>query len=473
MMIFKYFIYCMLLIFTACSGEGDSSITEDKFIPSDPSLDGIVSTDLKAKFEKDGLPTSEYSLRLYNLDSYSFVDLETLPSGRVFGSVEDLSYGTSYSFAVVSESGRLIGFLDFSGSDGLQGAIVYDGGFGFDIGTIQITSQNGSEQLATEHLSIGGSFYIDTTQSGELNSTAVPEGLSDLLVGRQLIVTDSVDLYNLFVESDFGSDEYSYGLTKYSSIFIHPKYKNTPEYRNVNLARFYGWVTGASVEYDIFDQSEDRQLWSDTNFAIPLSNSDYGMSIFVNSDDLTGALLPLAFHLENGDQGPIVHRFLPESVQYPPLIRKIDRGGSENLTLEDINSHEGLLTLFNLDSAAYNPVIELSAFEAGKYQDIEVRLSYFDGVSEIDVDVSDLASPWGSNRTVQLSKTELQYTWNPLKQSISRVIDQSSEAPYFEIPSQLLTSGILSKPSDRVRIDVILKGRKYRAGSSYWVALRP
>ena len=205
----------------------------------------------------------------------------------------------------------------------------------------------------------------------------------------------------------------------------------------------------------------------------PLSSSDFGISVFVNSDDLTGALLPLAFHLENGDQGPIVHRFLPEPVQYPPLISKIDRGGSANLTLEDSASHEGLLTLLTLDSAGYNPVIELSDFESVKYQDIEIRLRYFDGVDEIDVDVSDLASPWGSVRTIQLNKTELQYTWNPLKQSISRAIDQSNEAVRFEIPSQLLTSGILSESTDRVRIDVILKEREHRAGSSYWLALRP
>ena len=102
--------------------------------------------------------------------------------------------------------------MDFSENDGLQGAIVYDGGFGFDLGTIEISSHSGKDQLITEHLSIGGSFYIDTTQTGELNSTAVPEGLSDLLVGRQLIVGDSVDLYNLFIEPDFASDEYNYGL---------------------------------------------------------------------------------------------------------------------------------------------------------------------------------------------------------------------------------------------------------------------
>ena len=83
-MILKYFICYILLITAACSGEGDSSsITEDKFIPSDPSLDGSASIDLMASFEKDGIPSSDFSLRLYNLDSYSFVDLETLPSGRV------------------------------------------------------------------------------------------------------------------------------------------------------------------------------------------------------------------------------------------------------------------------------------------------------------------------------------------------------------------------------------------------------
>jgi hypothetical protein len=468
----------ILFLSLSCSEGGDvNSLSPDTEL-SDPSLDATGNQHITGKLEIEGAEPSSFFLRIYDLEKFSHVDMYSSLSGYLRYPTSDLSYGSSYSFAVMSATGHLVGFLDFSDDGGLQGAITYDGGLGFDLGNINIISTDVGYILKSNRVSLAGSFYVDFSRTGEQSYVGLPDGVGHLSLGRQLIVNNSLDLFNLFVERHINPDGYEFGLQKFSSIFIDIDQVDQDLYRSINLSRYYDWMSGARITNDPFLAGGILDEWSKSNFSITSSSPDFGISVFVNSSSLLGALLPISFHRFDGLLGPNLQYFLGSKVLLPPLIDLVDFGGNEFLTLEEVEPHAGLLSLLRLENTAHNPLLkfrqEILGTHRPKYSKVSLRFRYFNGNDFIENAQTTLGPLWGRDRQhVSLNKTEYVYTWKLKELALSRLISGSDDQLIFELPADLLSKSSVGSSADRLKIEVIFSGESQRSGSVYWIDLRP
>ena len=197
----RIFIYIisLSLIILACAEDGDDNNKKANYGQSSGVNQGL--DEIRGTVRVNALGVQNFVMRLYDLESNKFIDTKTSAEGKFSLSISLLSEGRSYAFHVLDNKNRRIGILDFSNEAGLQGAIIYGGGFGFDTGFIDIVTT--SFGLVTSYdfeKSLAGDFTIDTQNSGELTDSGLADYISSVSFGRELVIGNSVDLYNMFVK---------------------------------------------------------------------------------------------------------------------------------------------------------------------------------------------------------------------------------------------------------------------------------
>lgn len=236
-----------------------------------------------------------------------------------------------YSF-FLAKNMRMISGFDFSAAtDGPQSALVYDGGYGFDLGKITVKRNHlGEVDLLNPGLGAlyGGGFRLATNQGANLADLPPPVGVESFDVVGQLNVFDPIDLRYGFYTREYNSAGYAAGLREYSRFIVSLKTRFENSLSSVSLHEADEWVAGtrlADANPNVARRSSP--LWSESEYIVPTTNkTDFIASVFVG--DILRKDSFAIFKLIP-EYGPtlLVPRDISKMITVPPLLREISLDG--------------------------------------------------------------------------------------------------------------------------------------------------
>jgi hypothetical protein len=195
-----------------------------------------------------------------------------------------------YSFHVV-KGDRLLGDLDFGDStDGAQSTLVYDGGYGFDLGDIiaNVTSR-GDVDIDDPGLGaeVGGGFSLDVDSTATFATLPPPDGVESFHFKSQLAVFDPISLLYDFYRRDANPARYAEALLEQSRVVVSLSTRSKDTVSRLSAFEGGQWLDASRLGANDADARRgEAPLWSASGHMVPEVD---GMSFLASV--YTGALL--------------------------------------------------------------------------------------------------------------------------------------------------------------------------------------
>lgn len=449
-----------------------------------------------------------YKIRLYNLsenqvedfttDSHGFFSInliELRSNGFSIESSDRFKIDNSYAFHILDTKMRRVGILDFSEQEGLQGAIKYNGGIGFNIGNLEIVSDRFSNVESYDfNVQLSGGFYVDENQDGELDEIGIPSYFEDFRFGRELVVGSPNELFNMFEMRIKNSTEYEVGLEKFGGIFLNAKI-NQGDLTSLRVETVGEWLNGSKARINCFDDPLDGLLWESLDYEFYRTDGLVQASIATNQRDLSGNEIRIGSNHEKYGYSEMI-RFIGSEIKRPPLISRYNLGDlSDPVVMVDRDDKKlGLISIFDPSGFTNNIILEIirpailedwnesniiSETAINEFTGIDISFEYYLGSTRIEVDDKVFGSQFQNDLgSFQLPRTAENYSWKVSERKLNRskpVNNDSNEClndipldcvDIVEIPRSLLLESI--NEVDRVKVNIRYSGSSMRSGSSYW-----
>lgn len=378
-----------------------------------------------------------------------------------------------YSFHLFDADQVSLAIVDFSSSDGLQGALLYNGGYGMDVGTIDlILDKLGQIDLVSLRTtpplaSLGGGFSVVQGKSGKINEIEFPEFMdsSQSGFGHSLICTLAADVLNGFYLKATNSQAYQSALNKYSGFFLHFVPSEGKELKQLWAAIPSNWMLLARKKSDMFESPLNAIPWDTTkryiaaesgkvfgDFSLPRYPC-YGCTIDMYVSEISD---PLNRTLTQG---------ISDRVIMIPKLISASKGSSYSIDYTSNTLTNGLNRPFVLGANTSplslifeRPLIENSEVPTGARK-IFVKIKYSNLGAAVTPAASDFSSPYNQDYTNGGTK------WSVEKKTfeIDFIDDATVLTDTLTIPDEVLLRSYTG--IDTVTIQVVYETKSTKSGT--------
>lgn len=283
-------------LIVACGSSGDDSSGDAP--PEDPPVQGPLGVAQPAVtltgslyLGDTGTPAAGYELWILDHSDGGMGRFPVGTAGEIAVPLSIFRVGHRYTFHVV-KGDRLLGDLDFGAStDGAQATLIYDGGYGFDLGEViaNVTSR-GNVDVEDPGLGaeMGGGFSLDVDSTATFATLPPPDGVESIHFKSQLVVFDPVTLLYAFYHRDTYPERYAEALLDQSRIVVSLSTRSKHTVSRFYLYEGGQWLDASRLAASGADGSRgEAPLWSTSGHFVPEAGSkSFFASVY------TGALLP-------------------------------------------------------------------------------------------------------------------------------------------------------------------------------------
>ena len=279
----------------ACGGVGgsggeDSANEAVVQLPQLSPMPGKIFESISGRMvASDGSPlASDYEIWLLDQTEGAFARFPLAKDGSFQIPLSILLVEHRYTLHLVRHF-EVLGTLDFGElTDGVQGTLLYTGGYGFDNGDIIVTMTRRSEVDRSNPGLLGrldGGFELKISEPLSFADLPVPIGIKSFAAVSQLIVLDPVLLWSAFYLRNLFPREYADALEQNSRIGVSLQTQREGSVGAVNLVEAPSWLAGSRLaKLDPDSSRVMADLWSSVNFEIPeVDRQTFTASVFTGS----------------------------------------------------------------------------------------------------------------------------------------------------------------------------------------------
>ena len=465
------YLLVFFLMFGACGKDKSKSDasggTED---PSDPSDSGLTS--VSGLIQVNGSPTENLTVSSLDLTTGSRISATTSKLGAWQFKTSQFAVDHEYSFQILSADQVLLAILDFSDVSGLQGAISYNGGFGMDIGILDLPVDNfGLVDLASlratpPRATIAGGFSVVVGKSGTVDEVTLPSFLdgSKSGFGHSLHCSLESDILNGFYLKSTNPGIYQQVLNKCSGFFL----RYTPATGN-SLKQLWSaipspWMQLARKKKDMFSSETSADPWDATK-RILLSEGGLISGDFVLPKlPCYGCVMDFYISETSSSTPALISQGVSGRLAMIPKLLAADKGStSYSISYSSSILDNGLNRPFALASNSDPVVLSLSRpLLESQIPPVDSRMVYIkptyylSGV-EVTPSASDYSSPYNEDYK------NGSYQWSASTRLLTLEIADGTNPDSVSIPDELFLRG--SSKSDFVKLKIIYETKTSKSGT--------
>jgi hypothetical protein len=229
------------------------------------------------QLDEDETPAAGYQIWILNHSERSFVSIDLDEFGAFSRSVRDFQNSSIYTIHLVNKDYVEIGMLDMSAAaEGVQGAITYNGGLGFNMGTVivNIDSKGVVDEDSTGlDVKVGGGFSVSTSSTIDFKSFPFPEYATKIDLESELTVFEPSKLLNSFYLRDTNTESYSLALAENSRIYGFVASTAEDGISSASVFRSGDWLSSARIAPNTYSNPDEGALWSVSSYNFTAPNS--------------------------------------------------------------------------------------------------------------------------------------------------------------------------------------------------------
>ncbi|MEI8025205.1 MAG: hypothetical protein WCI18_02545 [Pseudomonadota bacterium] len=465
------YLLVFFLMFWACGKDKSkwdaSGGNEDPPGPTDSGL-----TSVSGLIQVNGSPTENLTVSSLDLTTGSRLSATTSKLGTWQFKTSQFSVGHEYSFQILSADQVLLAIMDFSDVSGLQGAISYNGGFGMDVGILDLPVDNfGLVDLARlratpPRAAISGGFSVVVGKSGTIDEVTLPSFLdgSKSSFGHSLNCSLESDILNGFYLKSTNPALYQQVLNKCSGFFLHYTPATDKTLKQLWAAIPSPWMQLARKKKDMFSSETSADPWDATKRFL-LAESG------VISGDFTLPKLPcfgcvMDFYIsESSSSTPqLISQGVAARLAMIPKPLAADKGStSYSISYSNSILDNGLNRPFALASNSNPVVLSLSRpllesqVPPVDSRWIYIKPTYYLSGVEITPSASDYSSPYNEDYK------NGSYQWVASTRLLTLEITDGTNPDSVSIPDEIFLRG--SSKSDFVKLKIIYETKTSKSGT--------
>ena len=468
----EYILAILLtLSYLGCSKKsGDHG---DSIDSEDPSTKDSGLNTVSGVITVGGSPRSGVFVAAVDLTDGKRKQSVTSDSGTWTFKSSDFIQDHEYSFHLFDENQVALAVVDFSSSSGLQGALLYNGGYGMDVGKIDLPLDKlGLIDLTTLRVSppvgsLGGGFSVVQGKSGKVNEIEFPDFMdgSKSGFGHSLVCTLPADVLSGFYLRANNSQAYQQALNKYTGFFLHYVPSEGKELKQLWAALPSNWMLLARKKKDMFESPLNEIPWDSTKRYISAELGGIAGDFSLPRLPCYGCTIDMYISEVSEPRDRTLSQGISDIVIMIPKLIAASKGAS--YTIDYINSTltNGLNKPFVLVANSSplsltfeRPLIENSEIPTGARK-IYIKMKYSYLGSPVAPAASDFPSPYNQDYVSG------DYAWSVEKNTIQLDFSDGATPPVdiLSIPDEvLLRSNTLI---DTITIQVIYETKSTKSGT--------
>ena len=431
-------------------------------------------------------PASNYDLWIFdhttpNLDTVPLDDFGTL---RV--PLQHFSVGHTYSMHLLKDS-YWLGDFDLAGATpGVQPAFVYQGGLGFDLGTVQLSVDSygtAAVQNAGIAATIGGGFSLAPATRATFSDYLLPGHVTSVAFSSQLFVFDAAALlYSFYGKADHPV-AYARDLKRFYRLGGLVMARDETAVIGVRLTQAGQWQKAARLPSDDLAEPEASGLLGRLpQDLIKVSPSRYEYSVYSGGMPAATAVAVVTVQPDGGAEVDVPRR-IGRLLSMPPKVTAVATSGGTPVAVDYTiaSSANGLTSPICRTGEVVvdiQPPLDAagSAVDASVFDRIEVVFDYFrDGdqrTAKIIVDSGSFAAPYAAALTDN-SLVGLRRDWDPTKQMLTFTLGATAQAlgsQELRIWPELFVATSAGKAANAVRLRIYYRSdaEATAAASAIW-----
>jgi len=431
-------------------------------------------------------PASNYDLWIFD---HTTPFLDAVPLGEV-GTLrvplQHFSVGHTYSMHLLKDFNWLADFDLADATPGVQPAFVYQGGLGFDLGTVQLAVDgHGGAAVQNTGISamIGGGFSLAPSTKAAFSDYLLPGEVASVSFSSQLFVFDApVLLYSFYGKADHPV-AYARDLKRFYRLGTLVKARDETAVIAVELSRAGQWQKAARLSSDDLAAPEAAALMGRLpQDLIMINPARYEFSVYSGGPPAATAVAVVKVRPDGGAEVEVPRR-VGRLLSMPPKVTAVATSGGTPVAIDyTITSSANGLTLPICRTGEVvldiQPPLDAAglAVDASVFDRIEVVFDYFregdQKTSKLAVDSSSFAAPY-SAALVDSSLNDLRRDWDPKKQMLTYTLGATVQAlstQELRIWPELFAATSAGKAATAVRLRIYYRSdaEATAAASAIW-----
>ena len=399
--------------------------------------------------------------------------------GRFSFPISEFKEGQDYSFHVVDNRDRYIGPLDLTtAASGVQAAVTYQGGVGFDLGKILIPL-DGSHIVDWDHLTLqanmGGGFRLNTKLAVDIDAFILPDSLQSFIAATLLVLDDTASIYSSYIQRSIHPQEYASALARDQKVALLGIQSRAEEEAGIRLASHH-FLKGARLAQEVSDSNQTAQLWDQTGFRFVLQGKGFHRANFIPNQllDHRDIFLSAFDHKTKG------MFFIPRRPTYfITMLPEVKSIGTTGSTTDIRGTAKGLLSPVCLETGdvllnALPPLISGETAAAVATLDaVEIRIEYYDqNLALMTAQKTDFPIKYRGDISLK-TDAGLTRTWKPSEQKLRFSLTEKSRTTnggdVLAIPAETFLDKIGDSAVLSYKVLIVYRGSLYQAGTALLV----
>lgn len=472
--------------FIACGRSGDETTKPAPELP--PEKGGVVNPEVKAVsggFLVDDQPADGAELWLFDHSEPKLARLALDGQGGFRVPINEFQDGHSYSFHFVKDYIH-VADLDFSAeTPGIQGRLMYQGGYGFDLGTVKAALDKHGDFDTDSMLAgqFGGGFQLDRDGDGSFSSFPMPAELASLSFGHQLIVFDPTSLLYSFFRKSLFPALYARDLSRFSRVTVRANAASADKIGNVHIVGGRSWLKTARGPADQDQATSELPFWRLTDFELQsISPLSFQATVYPEFIPSTGEITVFRIHPLSGNDFDVPAK-LSRVLSMPPKVIAASGDGDSAIALDYLASG-AVDGLTNPLCQSGDVALEVepprdSGFSliGSAFDSIQVGIDYYGTKNGATVQLlpSPSAFPAPFSAEVEDKSLPLERDWDPSSRTIKFALDKASAgASVHDLAfwNGLFPNMILSQSVTKVRLRIYYQSSSEAtiSAAAFWLA---
>jgi len=464
------YLLIILMTFISCSKQEAEKVAvenSDELIIHDTGL-----TKVQGMIKTGGGTPSGLAVWLLDLTAGKRIVSALNQAGEWSFPIGAFVIGHDYAFHIFDADSVRLAIYDFSPNSGLQGAVRYAGGYGMDLGVINLPLDSfglidiSFLVLNPPRTEISGGFSLNPLKTGSISELTLPDFInSDQSgFGHSLICNIPTDVLNGFYLREEKPSVYQLALNKFSGFFIKLVPVSGVFFKQLWAAIPVNWMMSARKKTDLFSSYYSAVPWESTkrllvaqagiiegDFVLPkLPCLGCGMDYYLGRESVAKDVLVT--------QGIARRIFM-----IPKLVGLSQATTVFPIDYTSTSLENGLTRPFKLVSSVHDvellihrPILETGEV-ATDQRIIMIKLIYSQSADEVLPEATDFLPPYQSSfQTTSMG-------WDVSKNILSFNVPVGLSSDQLKIPKEVLLPS--RNDIDNLRFEIVYESSTSRSGT--------